>query len=217
MRQPLVQQPQTEEPTGDLESQSPQPQQQQQQQQQQQPQRQQQEPDNGPIGVGGVEVRDYTQVPKVMDARFERLDSDGAVRPTIISPGDVWTKRAQKALLGKPDESKLRSEEQKSEKDAAFDLLDALTKSGALAIDHADLHVVVAATHCFDKTVTEVVVQDNANPIEKVERSTLIMASTVHGVAPAVLVRDSQHPRVSAASPALFLEDAPEASADLLG
>ena len=29
----------------------------------------------------------------------------------------------------------------------------------------------MAATHCFDKTVTETVVEDNINPIAKVERS----------------------------------------------
>jgi len=168
----------------------------------------QQEPDCRPGGSGAV--RDYTQVPRDMDARFERMDSDGAARPTIITPGSAWTRLAQKALLGKPTESTLHSQEQKSEKDAAFDLLDALTKSGALAIEHADLHVVIAATHCFDKTVTETVVQDNANPIEKVERSTLIMASTIHGVPPAALLQESQRSRVRAASPALFLEDAAE-------
>ena len=38
---------------------------------------------------------------------------------------------------------------------------------------------VVAGTHCFDKDLVNTVVQDNVNPIAKVERSTLIMASTI--------------------------------------
>mmetsp|Transcript_99882 Transcript_99882/g.258080 ORF Transcript_99882/g.258080 Transcript_99882/m.258080 type:complete len:463 (-) Transcript_99882:220-1608(-) len=149
-------------------------------------------------------VRDYTRVPKEMDERFEVLDSDKALRPTIISPGTPWTKKAQKALLASATTVTLDSDAQKTEKDAAFDLLDALTKSGALPIEHASLHVVVAATHCFDKTVTETVVQEGSNPIERVERSTLIMATTVHQKPAAELIREAQLPRVLRASPALF-------------
>ena len=36
------------------------------------------------------------------------------------------------------------------EKDAAFDLLDMITKSGAIPLSHATLHVILCATHCFD-------------------------------------------------------------------
>lgn len=165
-------------------------------------------PSEATAGAAATGTRDYTQVPREMDRRFEELDTDGALRPTIIKPSDVWTKRAQKALLAAPSTSTLRGDEQKQEKDAAFDLLDALTKSGALPVERASLHIVVAATHCFDKTVTETVVQDNVNPIDKVERSTLIMASTVHQQPPAVLVREAQQQRVRDTSPMLFLADA---------
>eukprot|EP00971_Amphidinium_carterae_P045348 892236-Amphidinium_carterae.1 len=90
-----------------------------------------------------------------MDQKFEAMDTDGSLRPTIIKPGEMWSKRAQKALLASPHESCLDTDAQKLEKDAAFDLLDALTKSGALPVEHASLHIVVAATHCFDKSVLE--------------------------------------------------------------
>ena len=40
-----------------------------------------------------------------------------------------------------------------------FELLDALTRSGGLSIDHASLHVIVAARHSFDKTITDTIVQ----------------------------------------------------------
>lgn len=153
---------------------------------------------------GHHEGRDYTLVPKEMDANFERLDVDNQLRPTIISPKGDWQKQTRKALLAKPSTDDVDSDDQKKEKDAAFDLLDALTKSGAMPVDHASLHIVVAATHCFDKTVTETVVQDNVNPIDKVERSTLIMASTVHKEPVSAMIRDSQLPRVMAASPILF-------------
>jgi len=54
--------------------------------------------------------------------------------------------------------------------------------------------------------VTETVVQDNVNPIDKVERSTLIMASTVHQQPALALIRDSQVPHVKATSPILFAD-----------
>lgn len=158
--------------------------------------------DNGTLATG----RDYTQVPKEMDARFETLDVDGQVRPTIINPSDLWQKSSQKALLAKPESTVLDTEAQKKEKDAAFDLLDALTKSGAIPVEHASLHVVVAATHCFDKSVLETIVQDNVNPIDKVERSTLIMATTVHQQPAETLIKDVQVPRVKDTSPMLFAE-----------
>jgi hypothetical protein len=170
--------------------------------QQQQPQQPQQDESHGVSSE--ITWTDYTKVPKEMDKQFEAFDKDGLLRPTIINPGDVWTKKSQKALLGNPQTSKLYSDEQKSEKQKAFDLLDALTRSGALPVDHASLHVVLAATHCFDKTVVDTVVQDNVSPIEKVEHSTLIMASTLQRKPASQLVQPSQLPRLQDASPLLF-------------
>jgi len=140
------------------------------------PQQQQQAPsDEEPLAAG----RDYTQIPKQLDAKFEELDSESAMRPTIIKPGSVWTRKSQKGLLGKASTASLSNTQQKSAKDEAFDLLDALTKAGALSCDHASLHVVIAGTHCFDSDLMDTVVQDNVNPIQRVERSTLIMANTI--------------------------------------
>eukprot|EP00931_Biecheleriopsis_adriatica_P058888 TRINITY_DN3514_c0_g1_i1.p1 TRINITY_DN3514_c0_g1~~TRINITY_DN3514_c0_g1_i1.p1 ORF type:complete len:950 (-),score=227.67 TRINITY_DN3514_c0_g1_i1:93-2942(-) len=184
------------------------PQQQQVPQQTQQQQTGQKQPCGEALPPSTAGTRDYTEVPKQMDEQFEKLDPDSALRPTIINPSDTWTKKAQKALLAKASTSVLKSNEQKAEKEAAFDLLDALTKSGALPLTHASLHVIVAATQCFDKTVTETIIQENVNPIEKVERSTLIMASTIHQQSPAALIDEAQLPRVKGASETLFsLED----------
>lgn len=124
--------------------------------------------------------RDYTKVPKEMDARFEKFASDSALRPTIIKVSGCWQKRSKQGLLAPETSDVLWPEQQKQQKDAAFDLLDAITKSGALPLTHASLHIVIASTHCFDKTVMETVIQDNLNPIDRVARSTLVMASTVH-------------------------------------
>jgi hypothetical protein len=74
------------------------------------------------------------------------------------------------------------SEAVAAEKAKAFDLLDCLTKSGGISLDNVDLHVVIAATHAFGKTVMETLVQDNDNPIEKIQHSSLILTAAIHGV-----------------------------------
>jgi len=150
------------------------------------------------------EDEDYTLIPGELDRKFEALDTDGALRPTIIDIGKVWTKKSQKSLLSQPTSATLDVPEQETERNKAFDLLDALSRSGCLAFDHASLHVVMASTHCFDKTLLNTVVQDNVNPIEKVERSTLIVATTIHGKPSEELVRPEVLERVATYSPLLF-------------
>ena len=55
--------------------------------------------------------------------------------------------------------------------------------------------VVVAATHCFDKTLLDTVIQGNVNPIEKVERSLMIVATTIHGRPAIDLLTEDQRDR----------------------
>ena len=128
-------------------------------------------------GASAGEAIDYTRIPGELDKKFEAFDEDGALRPTIINPADVWSRTASKGLLAEPTTATMFTKEQKDEKNRAFDLLDALSKSGALPIEDASLHVVIAATHCFDKTLLDTVIQGNVNPIEKVERSVMIVAT----------------------------------------
>ena len=54
----------------------------------------------------------------------------------------------------------------------------------------------MAASHCFDKSVINTLVQDNCNPIERVERSTLILGSVIHKVPFEELVKPSELDRV---------------------
>ena len=124
---------------------------------------------------------DYTSYPTRLDAAYERFDLDSALRPTIIKPSANWVKRAQKALLEPPTTTYLGSSDLDKEKNKAFDLLDALTCSGALGISHASLHVVIAARHAFDNSIMDTVIQRNVNPIERVERSVLIMSRYAYG------------------------------------
>ena len=145
---------------------------------------------------------------------MEALDEDAALRPTLISTGAVWTKRSQRSMLASPSTATLGGEDQSRLKDAAFDLLDALSRSGALSLDAAELHMVLAATHVFDKNLVDTVVQQNVNPIEKVERSAMMVAAVVHDSRPELLLRHEQVERFKLYSPKLFL-DQPAAHAQL--
>jgi len=141
----------------------------------------------------------------IQTCRFEALDVGNALRPTIISPAVHWTKREQSSLLAPPATPRiLDAEEQRSERGRALDLIDALTRSGALRLEDATLHVVLAATHGFDKGLVETVVQESVNPVDAVERSSLIMASCVCQRPAAELVRPERLAASRALSPALF-------------
>jgi hypothetical protein len=148
-------------------------------------------------------IVDYTKFPSLLDRRYEQLDSDSVLRPAIIHPGRVWTKKHFKSLMAEAEIKTLHTDDQVLEKNAAFDLLDALSKSGALVMHSASLHVVIAATHCFDKSLMDTVVQGNVNPIERVERSALIMASTIHELPACDLISENQRSRVLTYSPQL--------------
>jgi hypothetical protein len=52
------------------------------------------------------------------------------------------------------------------------------------------------STHCFDKTLMNTIIQKNTNPIEKMDQSTLIMASVIHGRGAEELSNESQHERL---------------------
>eukprot|EP00581_Thalassiosira_minuscula_P032482 CAMPEP_0183784576 /NCGR_PEP_ID=MMETSP0739-20130205/66049_1 /TAXON_ID=385413 /ORGANISM="Thalassiosira miniscula, Strain CCMP1093" /LENGTH=996 /DNA_ID=CAMNT_0026028547 /DNA_START=118 /DNA_END=3109 /DNA_ORIENTATION=+ len=148
---------------------------------------------------------DFTLIPQILDSAVEKSGDGNAIRSTTIKTGDHWVRNRQDNLLTTPKRQRLNVEEVKKEKNKAFDLLDALSRSGSLSIEYSELHVVVAVTHCFDKSVMSTVVQDNINPIEKLERSTLLLASAMHGVPARELIRDNAElQRLEGAMPLLM-------------
>lgn len=147
---------------------------------------------------------DFTKLPGMLDKQYETLDVDNALRPTIIKHGKSWTHEFQKGLLSKAETRTMHENDLKKSKNAAFDLLDALTRSGAIEVDCATFHVIIASTHCFDRTLMDSIVMDNMNPIEKVERSQLIMNMTIRNKTAQELVEDSHVPRLTQFSPMLL-------------
>mmetsp|Transcript_39995 Transcript_39995/g.94934 ORF Transcript_39995/g.94934 Transcript_39995/m.94934 type:complete len:941 (+) Transcript_39995:62-2884(+) len=154
----------------------------------------------------GEGAEDFTALPALLDHKLLAMDASNAVRPTIITAGETWSKKTRASLMSTSAQTQtLQEEELRSEKTQAFDLLDALTRSGALVIEDASLHIVVAATHAFDKSLVDTVVQDNVNPLVQVQRSALIMASTVIGLPASQLVRECHREQARTLTPALFV------------
>lgn len=132
----------------------------------------------------------FAAMPKVLDRAIELHDKNAAIRSTTIKTANSgWTRIRQKNLLSKTHQGSLDKSQIAFEKSRAFDLLDALSRSGSLEIPFSELHVLICATHRFEKNAMETVIQDNINPIEKLEMSTLLMASTILGVPTSGLFR----------------------------
>jgi hypothetical protein len=139
-------------------------------------------------------VNDFTLIPKILDAKLEMYDKDGSLRSTIIRAGARWDRRRQDTILLPSVLSTLDESEIESEKTKAMALLTAISRSGALPIDASELHVVVAVSHRFENDIMSTVIKENVNPIEKVEASLLLIASTIHNAPSSVLIvaKDSE-------------------------
>jgi len=127
------------------------------------------------------------------------------VRPTTIGVSETWTLTAQAHLLALPTTRTLDATALTSERDRAFDLLDAVTRSGALPLEYCALHLMLASTQVFENAIMRTLVHDNINPIERCEATQLVIASLLHDVtAPLELARVEQRDRLARATPLLL-------------
>ena len=158
-----------------------------------------------PSPVMSEKGEDFTLIPKLLDSKIETYDSDGSLRSTIIKTSNLWSKTWQQNLLSPSETTNLYGTDIGKEKKKAFDLLDALSRSGSLAIDASELHIIIAVSHCFEKNIMSTVIEDNINPIEKVEKSALLLASTIYGEHVSGLIDDGgTKDRLSASFPQIF-------------
>jgi len=124
---------------------------------------------------------DFTIIPKILDRQLEKHDVEGSLKSTILKLGEPWERLRKENLLVSPRRSYLSDRDREEEKHKAMDLLKALSRSGSLPIIQSELHVIISMSHCFDKDIVETVIEDNANPIQKVEKSMLMLGSVIHG------------------------------------
>ena len=150
------------------------------------------------------EMIDFTKIPSKLDSQFELLDTSDSLHTTILSVASNWQKKYQKTILGNTESKSLNEESLKEERDNAFDLLDCLTKSGELKLCQSEFHVVLVSSYCFDKSVLNSLCQDNLNPIEELERSTLIVASTLFEKPVEHLIEEERIEQIKQHSPQLF-------------
>lgn len=60
---------------------------------------------------------DVSLLPVLLNDKFEALDSDSALRPTIINVGKTWKKRSFKSILAQVEEKELNGDDLDKEKD----------------------------------------------------------------------------------------------------
>eukprot|EP00754_Rhynchopus_humris_P029273 Rhum_TRINITY_DN15204_c1_g1::Rhum_TRINITY_DN15204_c1_g1_i8::g.143651::m.143651 len=166
------------------------------------------EPAQGPSPARGTRsTHGVASIPQRMEAAFLALDSEGCLRPTIVRPGDSWHKRSSKSLVHDDAEEELfDADDRRRERRRALDLLDALTRCGAIELEEASVHVVVAATNTFPKTLLATLAEESVNPIGVVERSSLIATAVIHSTQPSRLLRAGAQQRLLADGPDLDTE-----------
>ncbi len=134
-----------------------------------------------PVDAGAAfdhEMRDVSGLSAALDAALEKLDM-GAVRPVVVTVGTEWIRERQGDVVAPRTKHVLKHEQQRLERQRCFDLLDALTLSGTVPICNSALHVIVANTHCFEKSVINTLVMDNESPIHKAEKAASVMADHI--------------------------------------
>ncbi|KAI8584929.1 hypothetical protein BDZ88DRAFT_456456 [Geranomyces variabilis] len=106
----------------------------------------------------------------------------GAVRPTVLCIQDPWTRVRAKSILRPPTTTTLDISAQRTERNAAFHLLDALSRSGELTLENVHLHVVCAATQAFDRTLVDTIIRGNIDPLRMIRETNLVIAGVLAGV-----------------------------------
>ena len=100
----------------------------------------------------------------------EAFSHQATVRPVILDVGSVTMNNVA-----------LQNDQLKIECNKALDILDWLSKSGALVLDQCSIHVFVGVNHDFQKSLMDSIVQENRNPIAEMHETLVKTAQLCHG------------------------------------
>ena len=143
----------------------------------------------------------WTQFPVSLDRACEDLGTDAAsLCSTKIEVGPTWKRSSCANILAEPVVTDMGEPEQRAATNEAFDVLDALSRTGVLSFDDAKLHILMIATHNFQASLVDTVVVENVDPIARIEQSMLLVAKIVHTQCPdaAQLLKPEHRPRLQA-------------------
>ena len=129
--------------------------------------------------VGGHRIP-WTQFPQTLDKVCGALGADAAALcPTRVEVGDTWIKTHAPNILAPITRVSVDAEKQKVAKRGAFDLIDALTRTGALPFDDAKLHIMMITTQNFSSTLVDTCIIENVDPIQRVERAMMLVGANL--------------------------------------
>ena len=137
------------------------------------------------------ETSRWIEFPFLMNTNLRKFDREDSLHTTIFKSSDYWSGICTDSILSKPKKKYFAPEKVCKFRNNAFDLLDALSRGGTLSLDFGSLHILTAVTHCFDDTILNTITKQNVNPIQSLERSSLILLSTIFQKSPKQLINDS--------------------------
>lgn len=123
----------------------------------------------------------FSEIPRQLDQLLQSYGNcNHTLRSVTHATVDQWELKRQENLPTKLQAFNIEASGVKGETNKALYLLEVLSSSGSLPIVSGELHIIVSVCHSFEKNVMDTIIINNVNPIEKVDFSSLLVASCIH-------------------------------------
>eukprot|EP01060_Flectonema_neradi_P010865 TRINITY_DN1793_c2_g1_i2.p1 TRINITY_DN1793_c2_g1~~TRINITY_DN1793_c2_g1_i2.p1 ORF type:complete len:890 (+),score=147.47 TRINITY_DN1793_c2_g1_i2:152-2821(+) len=127
---------------------------------------------------------DYSSIPAKLEKRFAEITTPGSnVRPVIITPDPSgWSQSTHPSILSTtpPPLKKLLQSDIKRAKQSAFDLIDAITKSGSVPLCETSLHVLFGFNNNWNDGVIQSAAKHNINPLNAGTETIVEVINVLH-------------------------------------